>query len=110
MAVFLYTEGAVMAVYGHAVPGGVNKVSTVTWIVPHAGASKAVIALSYLFIATYAPTWGPVGWIYPAEIIPLHIRSKVVALATFFNWAGNFSLTFFTPPGFKNIQWKVSFV
>ena len=57
LATWLYTEGAVMAVYGHAVPEGVNGSSTVTWIVPHPGASKAIIACSYLFMATYAPTW-----------------------------------------------------
>ena len=44
---------------------------------------------------------------YPPEIIPLYIRSKAVSLATFFNWACNFALTFFTPPAFQNIQWKV---
>jgi hypothetical protein len=49
----------------------------------------------------------PLGWIYPPEIIPLHIRSKSIALATFSNWACNFSLTFFTPPAFQNIQWRV---
>lgn len=47
------------------------------------------------------------GWIYPPEVVPLYIRSKAVSLATSVNWAGNFSLTFFTPPAFKNIQWKV---
>lgn len=45
--------------------------------------------------------------IYPPEIIPLYIRSKTVSLATFFNWLMNFSLTFFTPPAFQHIQWKV---
>lgn len=58
MAVFLFTEGALMAVYGHAVPGGLKGSKTVTWVVPHPTASKAIIACSYLFIATYAPTWG----------------------------------------------------
>lgn len=52
----------------------------------------------------------PLGWAYPPEIIPLYIRSKSVSLATFFNWACNFALTFFTPPGFQNIQWKVGLV
>jgi hypothetical protein len=46
--------------------------------------------------------------IYPAEIIPLYIRSKSVSLATFFNWSMNFALTFFSPPAFRNIQWRVS--
>jgi hypothetical protein len=47
------------------------------------------------------------GWIYPSEIVPLYIRNKAVSLSTFFNWAANFSLTFFTPPAFERIQWKV---
>jgi hypothetical protein len=52
MAMWLFTEGAIMAVYGHAVPGGFQGSSTVTWIVPGSAPSKAVIACSYLFIAT----------------------------------------------------------
>lgn len=52
MAMWLFIEGAIMAVYGHSVPGGFQKVSTVTWIVPGSAPSKAVIACSYLFIAT----------------------------------------------------------
>lgn len=127
MGVFQFTQAGLMATYGHAVPGGLKGSPTVTWKVTNAKASKAIIACSYLFIATYAPTWGPLGWYvfrlaptinlrfidcfcraYPPEIIPLYIRSKAVSLATFFNWGCNFALTFFTPPGFKNIQWKVS--
>lgn len=58
MAVWLYTTGAVMATHGHVVPGGLNGTAVVTWVVPGTGASKAVIACSYLFVATYACTWG----------------------------------------------------
>ncbi|KIX03801.1 uncharacterized protein Z518_07354 [Rhinocladiella mackenziei CBS 650.93] len=89
---------------------GLNGVKTVTWVVNDDSASKAIIACSYLFIATFAVSWGPAGWIYPAEIIPLYIRSKTVSLATLFNWAMNFSLTFWTPPGFQHIQWKVHII
>lgn len=45
--------------------------------------------------------------IYPTEIVPLYIRSKTISLATLFNWLANFSLTFFTLPGFQHIQWRV---
>ena len=62
MAVLLFTEGAIMGVYGQPVPGGLDGVSTVTWVVHNKPASRAIIACSYLFIAAYAPTWGPVGW------------------------------------------------
>ncbi|KAJ5676183.1 hypothetical protein N7462_009080 [Penicillium macrosclerotiorum] len=107
MGILQFTQAGLMASYGYHVPGGLKGSPTVTWKVNNSKASKAIIACSYLFIATYAPTWGPLGWAYPPEIIPLHIRSKAVSLATFFNWGCNFALTFFTPPAFQNIQWKI---
>ena len=69
-------------------------------------ASKAVIACSFLFVASYAPTWGPVSWIYPQELFPNHLRGKAVALATSANWAFNFALGYFVPPAFVNITWR----
>lgn len=68
--------------------------------------AKAVIACTYLFVASYAPTWGPVSWTYPAELYPLRVRGKAVALATSGNWAFNFALAYFVPPAFANITWK----
>ncbi|KAI1819108.1 high-affinity glucose transporter [Xylaria intraflava] len=68
--------------------------------------AKAVIASTYLFVASYAPTWGPASWTYPAELYPLRVRGKAVALATSGNWAFNFALAYFTPVAFANITWK----
>jgi hypothetical protein len=63
MAVWLFTEAGLMASYGHGTgPEGLNGISSVTWVVDDSSASKAIIACSYLFIATFAVTWGPVGW------------------------------------------------
>ncbi|KAJ5773053.1 Major facilitator superfamily domain general substrate transporter [Penicillium paradoxum] len=107
MSILQFTQGGLMKTYGEAVPGGLKGSPTVTWMVNNGRASKAIIACSYLFIAVYAPTWGPLGWAYPPEIIPLYIRSKSVSLATCFNWVCNFALTFFSPPGFQHIQWKM---
>ncbi|KAJ5708824.1 hypothetical protein N7493_010158 [Penicillium malachiteum] len=106
MGVLQFTQAGLMASYGHYVPGGLDGSPTVRWKVTNPKASKAIIACSYLFVSCFAPTWGPLGWAYPPEIIPLYIRSKAVSLATFFNWGCNFALTFFTPPAFQNIQWK----
>lgn len=58
MAVFQFTQAGLMATYGHYVPGGLPGSPTVTWKVTNPKASKALIACSYLFIASYAPTWG----------------------------------------------------
>ncbi|KAI0009912.1 general substrate transporter [Xylariaceae sp. FL0662B] len=68
--------------------------------------AKAVIASTYLFVASFAPTWGPVSWTYPAELYPLRVRGKAVALSTSGNWAFNFALAYFVPPAFSNITWK----
>lgn len=58
MSVLLFTTGAIMATQGHAVPGGLKGSPNITWVVENSAASKAIIACSYLFIATYACTWG----------------------------------------------------
>ncbi|KAK7917237.1 hypothetical protein PG985_010845 [Apiospora marii] len=68
--------------------------------------AKAIIASTYLFVASYAPTWGPVSWTYPPELYPLRVRGKAVALATSANWAFNFALAYFVPPSFEHQTWK----
>ncbi len=96
-----------MASHGHAAPpGGLNGIAAESWITEGKPA-KAIIACTYLFVASYAPTWGPASWAYPPELYPLRVRGKAVALTTSANWAFNFALGYFVPPAFVNIQWKV---
>ena len=100
----------VMAMYGHAAPaGGLNGIAAESWVLT-GKPSKVVIACSYLFVASFAPTWGPVSWVYPPELYPLRVRGKAVALATSANWAFNFALGYFVPPAFQNIKWQVYIV
>ncbi|KAI9823637.1 MAG: hypothetical protein M1832_002418 [Thelocarpon impressellum] len=107
MQTWLYANAGLMASYGHyAGPEGVNNTPEESWAIS-GPPSKAVIACTYLFVASYAPTWGPVSWIYPPELYPLRVRGKAVALATSANWIFNFALSYFVPPAFVNIQWKV---
>ncbi|KAI4718315.1 putative MFS glucose transporter [Aureobasidium sp. EXF-10727] len=107
MALWLFINAGLMASYGHAAPpGGVNNVPEESWQIS-GPPSKAVIACTYLFVASFAPTWGPVSWIYPPELFPLRVRGKAVALCTAANWIMNFALSYFVPPAFVNIQWKV---
>jgi len=105
MATWLFADGALLATHGVYQPDGVGGVKEASTLVT-GPASKAVIACSYLFVASYAPTWGPVSWIYPPELYPLRLRGKAVALATSANWAFNFALGYFVPPAFVNIQWR----
>ncbi|KKK24719.1 hypothetical protein ARAM_004715 [Aspergillus rambellii] len=107
MLTFLFANGGLMATYGHAAPaGGLNGIEAQSWIIRGAP-SKAVIACTYLFVACYAISWGPVSWLYPPELFPLRVRGKANALCTSSNWAFNFALGYFVPPAFVNIKWKV---
>lgn len=106
MATWLFANAGILASYGSpAPPGGVNHIAEASWSVS-GSPGKAVIACSYLFVASFAPTWGPVSWVYPPELYPLRVRGKAVALSTSANWAFNFALGYFVPPAFENIQWR----
>ncbi|EME42070.1 hypothetical protein DOTSEDRAFT_72985 [Dothistroma septosporum NZE10] len=106
LCTWLFAAAGLMATNGHSVPGGLNGVPSVTWVVDKPAASKAIIACAYLFVASYALTWGPIGWVYPSEVLPMYIRSRATSIGVGVNWVGNFALTFFTPPAFQNIQWR----
>ncbi|KAI9883573.1 MAG: Structural maintenance of chromosomes protein 1, partial [Watsoniomyces obsoletus] len=107
MQTWLYANAGLMADYGNpAPPGGVNGKAEASWVIT-GRPSKAVIACTYLFVASFAVTWGPVSWLYPPELFPLRVRGKAVALCTSANWIFNFALSYFVPPAFENIQWRV---
>jgi len=106
MALWLFINAGLLAKYSvKPAPGEFpSKAESMKITGPPA---KAVIACTYLFVASYAPTWGPVSWIYPPELYPLRTRGKAVALATSANWAFNFALAYFVPPAFQSIRWQV---
>lgn len=106
MMTWLVINAALLGRYG-TVPYKGQFESTAESISITGAPSKAVIACTYLFVASYAPTWGPVSWIYPAELYPLRVRGKAVALSTSANWIFNFALAYFVPPAFANIRWQV---
>ncbi|KKZ61407.1 hypothetical protein EMCG_03963 [[Emmonsia] crescens] len=104
MMLWLFINAGLLATYGHPAPAD-RAVEAQSWLIS-GPASKTVIACSYLFVASFAPTWGPVSWIYPPELFPLRVRGKAVALSTSANWAFNFALGYFVPPAFVNIEWR----
>jgi MFS family permease len=108
MMLCLTVSGTVQAIYGepnrHPTPAD----QEVTWLLVHKTAqSRIVIACSYLFVAIFATTWGPVSWIYPAEIFPTKLRTKAVSLTTASNWTWNCALAFAVPPLLREINWKM---
>lgn len=104
----LFVSGAVQAVYGHPDTRAPEKRGENTWIIDgNKAASAVVVAAGYLFVATFATTWGPSSWCYPAEIFPSKVRTKAVSLATASNWLANAALGFAVPPLLHHINWKM---
>nr|AYF55693.1 high affinity glucose transporter [Shiraia sp. slf14] len=107
MMTWLFTTGALQASYGNPNPDKSDK--DISWVVPkeHSSVSKGIVACSYLFVATFATTWGPTSWTYPSEIFPAKVRAKAVSLATASNWTWNCILAFAVPPLLWSINWKM---
>lgn len=108
MMSLLFVSGSIQAAYGqpNTTPG-----AAVTWhLVNKPSQAKAIVAVSYLFVATFATSWGPVSWTYPAEIYPSKVRAKAVSLATTSCWSWNCVLAFAVPPLLNSISWKMYFI
>ncbi|OCK83704.1 general substrate transporter [Lepidopterella palustris CBS 459.81] len=108
MGSFLFVSGALQATYGELNNTARFASDEVTWVIlNNKPVSQAVIACSCLFVAVFATSWGPVSWMYPAEIFPNRIRAKATSLTTSMNWIANCVLAFAVPPLMHNINWKM---
>lgn len=47
----------------------------------------------FTYIASFAYSLGPIGWLINSEIYPLHIRGRAMGVATCANWVSNFIVT-----------------
>lgn len=105
MMAFMFVSGALQAIYGQpqTTPG-----SDITWVVKdNKGASYAIVACTYVVVATFATTWGPASWVYPAEIFPSKVRAKAVSLSTASNWFWNAGVALAAPTLLWHINWKM---
>lgn len=50
-----------------------------------------------IFIINFAYSWGPMCWVYPAEIFPMHVKAKAVSITTCGNWVTNMIFGYYTP-------------
>ncbi|KAI9269425.1 general substrate transporter [Helicostylum pulchrum] len=107
MSIFLWAVGAILATG----EWGINP-ETGKWVVELGSMAKTngVAACVYLFVATFGCTWGPLGWIYPAEIYPLRVRATAVSLSTASNWFFNWALNFFVPMLMEEIHYGLYFL
>ncbi|KAF7316433.1 General substrate transporter [Mycena indigotica] len=73
------------------------------------GAHGVVGGMScYLFF--FAATWGPIPWLLGAELFPLKLRSKGMALSTISEWLFEFIVAFATPSTFESLRATSYFV
>lgn len=56
-----------------------------------------VVVLVIIFNSGFGYSWGPIPWLYPAEISPLSVRSKITSLSTASNWFFNWLIGEMTP-------------
>ena len=86
----LLTLGSLYIARGQPLPDGSVGLTS--------GVPKYVAIISlYVVVATFASTWGPVGKIYAAEIIPNQHRARACAIQTWVNWTTNFIVALTTP-------------
>ncbi|BGP43927.1 hypothetical protein JCM10450v2_008137 [Rhodotorula kratochvilovae] len=101
--------GSAMMFSGQIIAGAV---STAKPDDPAAG--KALIFASCWFIAGFASSWGPLGWVVAAEQFPLKIAPLCVSLATASNWLNNFIIAMIVPyitdAEYANLQSKITFI
>ncbi|KAI0220476.1 hypothetical protein L0F63_006055 [Massospora cicadina] len=103
MAVAMATVGILISIYGTEGKDQVTGETLVT--MSNLGASFTVIVFIYIFVAGFAFSWGPIAWIYPAEIFPMRVRSKGSSLTTASNWAFNYLISLLTPILMAEITW-----
>lgn len=84
--------------------------ATVTISIPENDkpAAKAVIACCYLFVCSFASSWGVGIWVYCSEVWgDSASRQRGAAVSTAANWILNFAIAMYSPSSFQNLAWKV---
>jgi len=73
MAICHATIGAIIAVYGGDNP---------RFDRGYKAAGNGAVFMVYLYICTFAVTWGPLAWVVSAEVFPLDMRAKGMSISS----------------------------
>ena len=77
-----------------------------------AGAGIMMLVATVIFVAFFALSWGPIAWIYAAEIFPLNVRARAVSITTGSNWfmgtIMSYILELITPLGIHGVFYLFS--
>jgi len=90
MGILFFIVGAILKTHPPIVPApGVS--------LPPSSASKAMAAMLYLYVCFYSMGWGPLPWVYVADIFPTRTRHYGLAVASASQWLFNFVVAKVTP-------------
>ncbi|KAI8069969.1 hypothetical protein BC940DRAFT_296611 [Gongronella butleri] len=70
-------------------------------------ATYAMYALFCIYLAGFALSWAPVGWIYPAEIYPQMIRANAMGVTTATSYAAHLLMILVVPYMFESMKFGV---
>lgn len=102
MASASFMMGCLGHFYMSGVTGDLNMSSS--------SAGAAFAASVFVFIFCFAFSWGPMVWVYCAEIFPLEYRGLCVGLTTTANWIGNYIVAQTTPILLEFIGFNTFFI
>jgi hypothetical protein len=105
MALCMLVITIISASFGQKLVESRATYSSLTSIIENAGASYAIIVLLCVFITFFALSWGPIGWIYPAEIYPQMIRANAMGVTTSCSYLFNLFVSLVSPIMFRDIRW-----
>ncbi|KAF7360274.1 General substrate transporter [Mycena venus] len=74
------------------------------------GGAHGVVAGMSVYFFVFASTWGPIPWLLSAELFPLKVRAKGMAVTTVSDWLFEFIVAFATPPLFEIMRGGYYFV
>lgn len=66
----------------------------------------AFLIVMYICVAVYSCTWGPLGWVYPAELYSQGVRAKALGISTASNWLITYGVLQLTPIMLQRIYWR----
>ncbi len=81
----LFLEGGIQMIAANVIVGVL--VQRTTYVDPGNDAmAAATLAMICIFVAGFAWSWGPLGWLVPSEIQPLETRTSGTAISTASNF------------------------
>ncbi|CAF3806858.1 unnamed protein product [Rotaria socialis] len=60
--------------------------ATLDTVICSSNSGILMLVFTVVFVVFFALSWGPIAWIYAAEIFPLNVRARAISITTGSNW------------------------